>query len=81
MKALESMVSVKPSLAVKLIFLIGPMFPGLLSRMPNKRKGRTRDFAVEVEKVAVEVLERQMAVKDGAAEEDLDQSIIGSFGE
>ena len=80
MEALDAMVSAKPSLASKLIFLIGPLFPGLLSRLPNRRKGMTRDWAMAVENVAVKVLERQKADQNGAAEEDLDQSIIGSFG-
>ena len=79
MNALDTLASDKPSLAAKLIFLIGPMFPGLLARLPNRRKGKTWDFAVAVEKVALGVLERHKA--DEEAGKDLDQSIIGSVGE
>lgn len=81
MEALDSLASVKPSLAIKLLALIGPTFPGLLSRLPDERNGKKRDFGIAAEKVAVEVLERHMADKDEAAGGSLDQSIIGSIGE
>lgn len=81
MEALESLASAPLSLAAKVIFLVGPMFPGLVSKLPDRRKGKKLEFAKAFEKVAMGLLERQMAVKDEAAEDDLDQSIIGSFGE
>jgi len=81
MTTLDSLASAKPSLASKLIFLIGPMFPGLLSSFPNQTKARTREFAKAVETVAMEVLEREMAHMDEEAGEDLGQSIIGSVSE
>jgi len=81
MAALDSLASIEPSLAFKLILLTGPMLPGLISRFPNQTKARTREFFIAAEKVAAEVLEREMAHKDEEAGEDLGQSIIGSVGE
>lgn len=78
MEALEALASAKPSLAAKLIFLIGPMFPGLMSRLPEHGKVEKQDFAIAAERVAMEVLERQMATAAGG---DRDQSIIGSVSE
>ena len=81
MDAFNSIASVKPSLVAKLIFLLGPIWPELLSSLPNRRRQKTKAFSKEVEKFAVSMLERQMAGKDAAAAEDLGQSIVGSVGE
>ena len=81
MEALDSLASIKPSLGTKLIVLIGLIFPGLLSKLPDEGKGKRRDFLIAAEKVAVEVLERQMADRNESTGGDMDQSIIGSVSE
>ena len=81
MDAFNSLASVKPTLAAKLTFLLGPIWPGLFLRLPNERKQKTWAFMTEVGKFAAGVLERQIADKDAASREDLDQSIVGSVGE
>jgi len=76
MEALDSFGTVKPSQTIILFFLLGPLFPGLFSRLSNQRKARVQAFAKGVEEIAEGVLARAKAEED-----EEDQSIIGLFGE
>ena len=77
MATLDSFGTVKPSLAITLFFILGPLFPGLFSRMSNQRTERIQTLVQSVKEIAEEVLERVKAEGDSADGDEGDQSIIG----
>ena len=77
MEALDSFGTVKPSRTIMLFFLLGPLFPGLFSRLSNQRNARVQALVKGVEEIAEGVLARAKAEED---EEEGGQSIIGLFG-
>ena len=81
MVALDSFGTLKPSLAITLSFVLGPMFPGLFSRLSNQRNRRIQTLAKGVEDIAKEVLARAEAEKDDADGGEGDQSIVGLLSE
>ena len=77
MAALDSFATMKPSLSITLLFVLGPLFPELFSRLSNQRKERVQALVKGVEQIAEGVLERVKAEKDDAGVDEGDQSIIG----
>ena len=81
MKALDSFGSVKPSLAVKISFLLGHLSPRLISWLPTQRANKMKELTKSIRGIASDLLgkaakEKAAGVKDGEG----DKSIIGALG-
>jgi hypothetical protein len=78
MKAFDAFGTVKPSPLITILFLVGPMFPKLLSRLPNPRRVVMNGLAKSVEGIAGDLLANAAKEKEAGAE-SLDKSIVGAL--
>ena len=74
MNALDSFGSVQSSIFITASFLLGPLFPHVLTRLPNERNKTLRRLVNSVEDIAEDLLEK---AKPEAGEGD--KSIIGTL--
>ena len=81
MAALDSFGTIKPSLAITLFFILGPLFPEFFSRLPNKRNKTVQTLARGVEEIAQELLTRAEAERDDTDGNEGDESIMGLLSE
>lgn len=72
MNALDSFGSVQPSILITLVFLLGPLFPRVLTKLPNETNKTLRRLVNSVEDIAGDLLEKAKAETG-----DGDKSIIG----
>jgi len=80
MTALDSFGSIKPSLAVRISFLLGHLSPRLISWIPTQRNNTMKGLTRSIQEIASDLLDK--AAKEMAAgvkEGEGDKSIIGAL--
>ena len=79
--AFESLGSVKPSFAIMLSFVVGMIFPGLSTKIPNQRTRIMKSFGNGVRDIASELLDKATKEKAEVGAGEVDKSVIGALGE
>jgi hypothetical protein len=74
MTAFDSFSAIKPSLPIRLSLLVGPLFPNLFAKIPNKRKEKLAELAASLKVIATDLLNKaSKETKDNNAH----RSILG----